>query len=236
MINGILAPYFMKKLVADVGDQCFSVLLDESTDVSVSKYVGAVIRYFSDTKQTVVSTFLGLVELEGGDARSIACAVVAFLEKCYLKKEKLLEIGTDNASVMTDINNRVHKVLNEEYGLKNLILIHCVCHSLQLAISHASNDTLPCSVEYLVRETYNWFSVSPKRREAYKNKPLQITKVCATLWLSIEPAVSRILDQWEELKLHFAVTKSSEHCYMAEVLHSMYSDPQNMLYLTFLKF
>ena len=32
MITGVLAPYFLKKLVADVGDQHFS-LLDESTDV-----------------------------------------------------------------------------------------------------------------------------------------------------------------------------------------------------------
>jgi hypothetical protein len=81
--------------------------------------------------------------------------------------------------------------------------------------------------------------VSPKRREAiYETiscgeKPLQITKVCATRWLSIEPAVLHILDQWEELRLHFVVTKSSEHCYMAEVLYSMYSDPQNILYLAF---
>ena len=79
MINGVLAPYFLKKLVADVGDQRFSLLLDGSTDVSVSKYLGVVIRYFSNTKQTTVSTFLGLVELEGGDAKSIARAVVAFL-------------------------------------------------------------------------------------------------------------------------------------------------------------
>ena len=33
MINGVLAPYFLKKLDADVGDQRFS--LDESTNVSV---------------------------------------------------------------------------------------------------------------------------------------------------------------------------------------------------------
>ncbi|KAL6484562.1 hypothetical protein MHYP_G00066070 [Metynnis hypsauchen] len=156
-----------------------------SPDVSVSKYLGVVIRYFSDTKHTIVSTFLGLVEFQGGDARSIAGAIVAFLEKCCLKKEKPLGTGTDNASVMTGINNGVHKLLKEEYGLKDLILIRCVCHSLQLAVSHASNDTVPHSVEYLVRKTYNWFSASPKRREAYKaiydtinlgHKPLQITK------------------------------------------------------------
>ena len=116
----MLAPYLLKKLVADVGDQRFSLLLNESTDVSV------VIRYFSDTKQTIVSTFLGLVELEGGDVKSIARAVEAFLEKCCLTKEKLLGIGTDNASVMTGINNGVHKVLKEEYGLKHLVLIRCV--------------------------------------------------------------------------------------------------------------
>lgn len=66
-------------MVPDVGNQRFSLLLDESTDVSVSKYLGLVIRYFRDTKQTIVSTFLGLVELERGDARSVARAVVAFL-------------------------------------------------------------------------------------------------------------------------------------------------------------
>ena len=95
------------------------------------------------TSRQFQASFLGLVELEGGDAKFIARAVVAFLEKCCLKKEKLLGIGTDNASVMTVINNGVHKVLKEEYGLKYLVLIRCVCHSLQLAVSHASNDTIP---------------------------------------------------------------------------------------------
>ena len=91
---------------------------------------------------------------------------------------------------------------------------------------------------------WSTWSFPPKHRESYRaiyetincgEKPLKITKVCATRWLSIEPAVSRILDQWEELKLHFSITKFSEHCYMAEVLYSMYNDPQNVLYLTFLK-
>lgn len=41
MINDILTPYFLKKLVADAGDQSFrSLILDESTDVSVAMYLG----------------------------------------------------------------------------------------------------------------------------------------------------------------------------------------------------
>ncbi len=82
IINGVLAPYFLKRLVSDIGDSKYSLLLDESTDVSVSKYFGIVIRYFSEDKANVVATYLGLVELEGGDARTIARAVLTFLEKC----------------------------------------------------------------------------------------------------------------------------------------------------------
>ena len=66
-------------------------------------------------------------------------------------------------------------------------------------------------------------------------KPLKITKVCATRWLSIEPAVTCILSQWEELKLHFELTKASEHCYMADVLHATYMDKINYVYRTFFK-
>lgn len=70
-------------------------------------------------------------------------------------------IETDHASIMTEINSGVHSVLKEEYSLKDLVLICCMWHTLQFAISHASNDTIPRSVENLVRETYNWFSASP---------------------------------------------------------------------------
>lgn len=58
-----------------------------------------------------------------------------------VKKEQLLGIETDNAAVMTGINSGVHKLL-KEYDLKDLLLIHCVCHSLQFAVSHDSNDTI----------------------------------------------------------------------------------------------
>lgn len=51
MIRGVLATYFLKWVTSDVGDEKFSLLLDESTDVSVSKYLGVVIRYFSAKKK-----------------------------------------------------------------------------------------------------------------------------------------------------------------------------------------
>lgn len=127
--------------------------------------------------------------------------------------------------------------------MPNLVFIHCVCHSLQLVVNAAYKETILKSDEYLIRETYNWFLISPKQREVYKavyatincdQKSLQITKVCATRWLSIEPAVNCMLSQWKELKLHFQLTKANEHCYMADILHAMYKDNTNYVYLTFM--
>lgn len=70
-----------------------------------------------------------------------------------LDLQNLLAIGTDNASVMVGINNGVYAKLKAE--VPSLILIRCLCHSLQLAVSHAMTDTLPRNLEFLIHETYN---------------------------------------------------------------------------------
>lgn len=153
----------------------------------------------------------------------------------------MVGIGTDNASVMTGVNNSVYQKLKAE--VPNLILVLCVCYSLQLAISAAVADCLPRNLEYLVSETYSWFSRSASRQLAYKRlynviigeDPLKIVQACSTRWLSIERAVSRIVEQWLELKTHFEIARSSESCYNAEMLYAMYGDDVNLAYLLFLK-
>lgn len=224
IIKNALAPHFIKEIVSDLGDQEYSLLL-ESTDISVSKLLGISIRYFSRSLKTIISTFLGLVELEDGTANSIVNGVKGLLFALNIEIKKMIGIGTDNATVMTGTNNGVHALLKNATGNDNLILVRCVCHSLQLALSHASEETLPRNVEFLIRETYNWFSHSSNRRLYYKNiyqtincgsEPLAIPQMCNTRWISIEPAVNRILNQWVELKLLFEVARRNDHCYMAE--------------------
>ncbi|KAM8701643.1 hypothetical protein ACLKA7_001852, partial [Drosophila subpalustris] len=55
----------------DIGDAKYSLLLDESTDISVCKILGVAINYFSSTRSVMVSTFLSLVPLEEGYSESI---------------------------------------------------------------------------------------------------------------------------------------------------------------------
>lgn len=65
--------------------------------------------------------------------------------------------------------------------------------------------------------------------------PLKIVRVSDTRWLNIQVAICRILYQWEDLKDHFKIVGTQEHCYKAKTLYNMYSGHNNLLYLTFLR-
>lgn len=202
IIKNVLAPHFLKDLQNDVQDGVFSLIVDESTDVSIIKYLGIVVRYFSISTAKIVTTFLKLSHIDSCDADGITNAIKFTLAELKLDIRKLVGLGTDNASVMVGINNGVFKKLSE--SAPSLTHIPCVCHSLQLAVSEATKQCLPRNLEFLVSETYNWFARSSARQQSYKNiynlinngsNPLKITQISQTRWMSIEIAVSRIFTQ-----------------------------------------
>ena len=82
-------------------------MIDESTDITVVKLLGVSIIYFSNIEK-VVSTYLGLIELEACDAESIVNAIKTMLNYKELNISKLAAIGTDNASVMVLVSTVVY--------------------------------------------------------------------------------------------------------------------------------
>ena len=53
LITNVKAPNFSKDLIADIGDSYFFLLVDESTDVSDSKYLMLFVKYFLVTAYVV---------------------------------------------------------------------------------------------------------------------------------------------------------------------------------------
>lgn len=84
---------------------------------------------------------------------------------------------TDNVSVMLRINNGVHKMLNEECGLKDVTLFCC-----EVVLSMT-----PVPVLDLVRKLATGFQClqSTGRPTINCEEKLLQTEVCATRWLSI---------------------------------------------------
>ena len=192
-------------------------------------------------KKCIVTTFLGIIALESGTAEGILNAVVQFLDTNKLQVEKCIGLATDGCNVMCGRNNSV--ITKFQAVCPRVVHIRCICHSIQLCSSYALK-TLPHNIEFMVAETYNWFCHSTVRQQKYKQlyscinvgeEPLKILKVSDIRWLSIAPCVQRVLDQYEELKLHFQLVKDEECNYTAELLYQMYCTPENKLYLLFLK-
>ncbi|XP_015377532.1 PREDICTED: uncharacterized protein LOC107171790 [Diuraphis noxia] len=191
IINNVLCPYFELKLKDDIGNNKYSILVDESTDISVTKFLGIVIIYYSTLKRTIVTTFLGLEELMEGNALAIVNAIKSCLKKYSLNIKNMIGLGTDNASVMIGVNNGVHKLLKDENPY--IVLIKCVCHSLKLATSHAvSENTSTLRQQAYYKELFTTLNDGCE--------PLKIVQASNTRWLFIEVAVSRVIAQCEEIE------------------------------------
>lgn len=241
LIKKVLAPCLREEILDDVRSSYYSLLIDESTDIGTCKMLALVLRYFSRKQRKIVTTFYRLVCIDGGDAESISEVILDCLKNDGLELFRLIGIGTDNASVMVGQHHSVYKILKGYQ--ENLILVKCICHSLALAASYASQK-LPSHLDYLIEQTHSWFSRSSLRQgkyaEIYKTMnsstpPHKLLKYVKTRWLSRYECVCRILENWETLQLYFKEVSSTERSYLSSELSNMYEDNINYAYFTFLR-
>ena len=75
VIKNTLYSRFEADLLNDIDKNKFSLLIDESNDISVLKLLGISIIYYSDIHKKVVSTYLALVEIEECDAENIVLTI-----------------------------------------------------------------------------------------------------------------------------------------------------------------
>ena len=134
-------------LAAVVGDEqfsalrrsrFFSLLIDESSDISVKKQLVLVARYL--VGRDVKTAFIDIQDIFDGTANTIVQAIHSFIVKRSLDIDKLRGFATDEASVMVGCRTSVATQLKQ--CSPSLISIHCVNHRLALAASHAA-DNIP---------------------------------------------------------------------------------------------
>jgi len=92
IISNVLGPHFAQCLKESIGDSFYSILIDESTDISVLKLLGITIMYFDKNFKQIISTYLSLVKMESCDAQAIVTAVKVTLISKGLDLQKLCGI------------------------------------------------------------------------------------------------------------------------------------------------
>ncbi|XP_053217607.1 uncharacterized protein LOC128399830 [Podarcis raffonei] len=241
IIRDIIGPTVHKELLRDIGNGHYSLIIDESSDAASSqKQLCLMVRYFSNKLKCIVSSFVGLITFSDTDL--ITEALLSFLNENKLNIKKCVGIGADGLSA--SICGHKNSLLKKFYELNPCgVFIKCTCHSIYLCLSRAI-DVLPLNLEYMVAQTYLWFSQSMFHQKRYAELyaalnvgevALKVLQVTDTRWLSISPCINRILSLYDTLKLHFQSVKDTEKDYSAELLYQMYSEPLNRLYLVFLQ-
>ncbi|XP_045482085.1 52 kDa repressor of the inhibitor of the protein kinase-like [Harmonia axyridis] len=108
----------------------FSVMADESADISGHEQLSIGIRYVHEQNEnfTVNAEFLGFVQLKKLNADCIAVSILEFMEKSGLNFDKLVAQGYDECSTMAGEIHGVQKIIRDKY--KKVIHFHCAYHRL----------------------------------------------------------------------------------------------------------
>lgn len=164
LIDSVVAPTQREELLADIGDSSYTLIVDEVTDISVSKFMGVCIRYYSKEQRAMVTDFLGIIQVTGCTGKELATALLDYLRSIGLNPMKMRAIGVDGAPNMCGVNNSFFTHLRDV--IPHLSLFKCVCHSIDKCAEHAFN-CMPDSVSELLNGTTNWFGHSSKRWDEY---------------------------------------------------------------------
>ena len=107
---------------------------------------------------------------------------------------------------------------------------------------------MPADLEFVVRETRNWFAHSPLKRLQYRDlfaaindggMPQNLVQLVRTRWLAWANAIDVILKQWLELQTHFsnhvASLKPSDKSTIGRKLYECLKNETHYLLLLFLR-
>ncbi|KAF7219382.1 zinc finger protein 862-like [Nothobranchius furzeri] len=183
----------------------FSLILDESTDISNTKRLIIYVRFIDDNN--VKTKLIRNSEIADGRADTIVEDVKQLLTEKKLDGKKLAAVCTDGAAVMTGCRQGVIKKLRELYN-PDLVGIHCTAHRLALAASDAANSVPQVKrFQQDLRSIFIFFSNSAVRsnklhelQKQLDEPQLKFTQPHAVRWLSIHNAVSVVCRSLKSLR------------------------------------
>ncbi|XP_058780373.1 uncharacterized protein LOC131654011 [Vicia villosa] len=153
-----------KVIMEELGDRQFSVLIDESRDISIKEQMAVMLRFVND-KGHIVERFIALHHVKDTTSEALKDALYGILDKYTLSISRIRGQGYDGASNMRgEFNGLQRKILDEN---PYAFYVHCYAHRLQLVVVSVASS---CSsihdfFEY-ISLIVNTTSASCKRRDA----------------------------------------------------------------------
>ena len=237
-----LGLFFEKELVEILRKSYFSVIPDETMDVSTEKQLGICVVYFDEKNVETVTRFFDMVSVTDSTANGLYDAIKKAFNEKAIPISNIVGYSSDTTNVMFGEHHSVVTLLKQD--VPHVLAVKCSCHLIHLCASYACLK-MSTSLEDLCRNVYSHFSRSSLRQKEFQEfqefveaEPHKLLGVTQTRWLSLESCVRRILEQWEALRLYFTsiVAEKRDPSYTTESILRGLNNKYFQAQLEFLSF
>ena len=124
IITNVMAPHFHLELVSKLKSDHFSLIIDETTDISTTKELALVTRQYNKQEKIVKCYLYELVEVPEGNAEAIFQAICKVLEKDNIPLINVIGFAADGTIVLFYVFNKLFQTFS----------FRCICHSAHLCV------------------------------------------------------------------------------------------------------
>ncbi|XP_006356863.1 zinc finger MYM-type protein 1-like [Solanum tuberosum] len=165
----------IKAIMEDLNGDYFSLLVDESCDISRKEQMAIVLRYV-DRKGSVVERFIGIIHVHDTSALCLKEAIVNYLAQHSLSLSFIRGQCYDGASNMQGRLSGLKVLIQQES--KSAHAIHCFAHQLQLTLVGVSKKCLQVGeLVLLVSNVLNVVGGSFKRMDELRESQAKKVQV-----------------------------------------------------------
>jgi len=156
----------LEKLVSRINDaRCFSVLADETTDISRKQQITIFARYVDGKDGTLRQDFLQFEPVTKATGEALPEVILNSLKKYGINTEYLRGQGYDGASAMSGIFEGVQAHVQEACPLA--YYVHCAFHVFNLAVCDACDVPAVRNCIGTAKAIYAFFNIHKKKQMHY---------------------------------------------------------------------
>ena len=207
MISEGLSPYFTKKMIQDLvkSNLPFSLHFDETTNTQVKKQVDLILRYWSPTHEEVWIAYYTSLFFGHAEGDKVAQKMFEKLMNDQIPVNRMASLIRDgpnvNKTIFRCLNEMIMEVYPEYPGLIELgsCSIHIVHNAFGDGLGQFGKE-----IDQLCLDLHSLFKYSAARREDFRKVQTELELVPSNFqqhtevrWLSLGPAINRILEQWD---------------------------------------
>lgn len=206
-----ISAYFNEELIQDIikSQTAFTIQYDETTQAQGKKQMDILIRYWSKNAEGINVRYLTSFMFGHAKAEQVSNRLFDYIKEKGLPLNRFMSLESDGPNVNKAIESKINTKLVESGHSSTVHIGTCNLHIIHNAFGKGIEE-YGSECEELVIDVFFWFKDYSGRKEDFKelqeNLGLEVhafIKHIQVRWLTLLPAIGRVLEQLEALKKYF---------------------------------